>query len=441
MIKKFFFPALLIISIISLTISSCSSRPNGYDFIRNKDSLDIILDRYVDEGLDPLIYARLENLDGDVLYEHSAVNRNLLPLVDINGQTWFRIWSMSKIITITIALDLVEDGILDLNDPVTKYIPEFENLKVAVSKDGKVLSEIKIDDPALSISKAMTEEACPFKLVSTDSLMTVLHLLNHEAGFYYATTNIYCLDSLLATKNLPTAKNSQELIHLLAEMPLIQHPGTKHFYGTNTTVLGLVAERATGKSLKQLVEERLTKPLGINGLQYGLPPHTTLLPTFSAKDTILRTAKPEELDIFGPDVPDYDLNHELYFGGEGMLATADGYADFLRMLLNRGTLNGKRFLEKATVEDIYSPHTLLDSPYGHNGYNLWVSGDSMRIKEQGEAGLWLGGGYENTHFWVDPKRNFVAIIMSQMSWGTPEGYTRNDRFRGALYKQFWKDEK
>ena len=111
------------------------------------------------------------------------------------------------------------------------------------------------------------------------------------------------------------------------------------------------------------------------------------------------------------------------------------------MLLNRGTLNGKRFLEKATVEDIYSPHTLLDSPYGHNGYNLWVSGDSMRIKEQGEAGLWIGGGYENTHFWVDPKRNFVAIIMSQVNWNTPEGYTRNNRFRGALYKQFWKDGK
>jgi len=205
MIRKIAVPIVLAITTLSLIISSCSSKSDAQDFIRNKDSLDMILDSYVEKGLDPVIYARLENLDGDVLYEHSAVNRNLLPLVDINGQTWFRIWSMSKIITITIALDLVEDGILGLNDPVTKYIPEFENLKVAVSKDGKVLSEIKIDDPVVTISQAITEEACPFKLVSTDSLMTVLHLMNHEAGFYYATTNIYCLDSLLATKNLPTA--------------------------------------------------------------------------------------------------------------------------------------------------------------------------------------------------------------------------------------------
>ena len=63
----------------------------------------------------------------------------------------------------------------------------------------------------------------------------------------------------------------------------------------------------------------------------------------------------------------------------------------------------------------------------------------MRVKEHGEAGLWIGGGYENTHFWVDPKRNFVAIIMSQMNWKQPDGSTRDDKFRGAIYKQFWKE--
>ena len=95
MIIKITLLILLAITTLSLTVSSCNSKSDAEEFIRNKDSLDIILDRYVDEGLDPVIYARLENLDGDVLYEHSAVNRNLLPLVDINGQTWFRIWSMS----------------------------------------------------------------------------------------------------------------------------------------------------------------------------------------------------------------------------------------------------------------------------------------------------------------------------------------------------------
>ena len=107
------------------------------------------------------------------------------------------------------------------------------------------------------------------------------------------------------------------------------------------------------------------------------------------------------------------------------------------MLLNRGTLNGHRFLEKKTVEDIYAPHTQLDNPYGYNGYNLWISGDSMQIKKQGEAGLWIGGGYEQTHFWADPKRNFVGIIMSQNDAVPPPGNAVNDHFRGVLYRQIW----
>ena len=138
MIKKLFLRSLPSILIISLTILSCGSQTDVHDLISNKESLDMILDHYVEKGLDPVIYARLEDIDGDVLYEHSAVNRNLLPSIEVNGQTWFRIWSMSKIITITIALDLVEDGILSLNEPVTEYIPEFENLKVAVTKDGEI---------------------------------------------------------------------------------------------------------------------------------------------------------------------------------------------------------------------------------------------------------------------------------------------------------------
>ena len=202
----------------------------------------------------------------------------------------------------------------------------------------------------------------------------------------------------------------------------------------------MVAERATDSSLKQLVEERLTGPLGIEGLQYDLPQDADLPPRISGQGGSLRPAYPGELDIFGPDVPDYDPEHRLYLGGEGMVATADGYADFLRMLLNHGTLDGTRFLETSTVEDIYAPHTQLDNPEGHNGFNLWVTGEPTRTREQGEEGLWVGGGYEGTHFWVDPKREFVGIIMSQIFWINEGGYGRDEAFRGELYRQFWAEE-
>ena len=399
--------------------------------VPDPDALDAVLDRFVEEGHYPFLYARLEDRDGNVAYEHSVVNRDLLPDAQIDGQSWIRIWSMSKIVTISVVLDLVEDGVLSLENPVASYIPELSDMQVAVTSDGRSLAELDF---------GQADPACPFELVPADTAMTVRHLINHEAGFYYATTGMPCIDSALADSNVVTAADSDEFIARLADLPLIQHPGTTYYYGTNTTILGMVAERATGLSLKQLVEERLTGPLGIEGLQYDLPPDAELPPRISGQGGSLRPAYPGELDIFGPDVPDYDPEHELYLGGEGMVATADGYADFLRMLLNHGTLNGTRFLETSTVEDIYAPHTQLDNPEGHNGFNLWVTGEPTRTREQGEEGLWVGGGYEGTHFWVDPKREFVGIIMSQIFWINEGGYGRDEAFRGELYRQFWAAE-
>ena len=419
-----------LISIICLlAFLSCKTKQSPPNLIiPEPQKLDSVLNSFVDDGYYPFVYARLEDLGGNAIYEHSAVNRDHLPNEVIDKDTWIRIWSMSKIITISVALDLVEDGLMKLDDPVTDYIPEFKYLEVAVSANGESLTDVAWGKRASS---------CPVKLVTNDSVMTILHLINHQAGFYYSVTGFDCLDSMSALVDLPKASDSQDLINRIAKLPLIQHSGTDYFYGTNTTVLGLVAERATGKSLKQLVEERVTGPMNIKGLQYGLPSTASLLPTFTGRDSILRRANAGELNIFSEHVPDYDPSHPLCLGGEGMVATADGYADFVRMLLNRGELNGHRFLDKKTVEDIYAPHTQLDNAYGHNGYNLWVSGDSMRSQGNGEAGLWIGGGYECTYFWADPKRKFVGVIMSQNNevWGS--GRELNDRFRGALYEQFW----
>ncbi|MCY3564865.1 MAG: serine hydrolase [Gammaproteobacteria bacterium] len=399
--------------------------------VPDPDALDAVLDRFVEEGHYPFLYARLEDRDGNVAYEHSVVNRDLLPDAEIDGQSWIRVWSMSKIVTISVVLDLVEDGVLSLEDPVASYIPEFSEMQVAVTPDGTSLAEI---------GPERFDAACPLTSVPADTVMTVRHLINHEAGFYYSTTGIPCIDSALAEQNVATAADSDDFIARLADLPLIQHPGTTYYYGINTTILGMVAERATGRSLEQLVEERLTGPLGIEGLQYDLPPQASLLPTISGQGGALRPAYPGELDIFGPDVPGYDPERQLHLGGEGMLANADGYADFLRMLLNHGTLNGTRFLETSTVEDIYSPHTQLDNPEGYNGFNLWVTGEPTRTREQGEEGLWVGGGYEGTHFWVDPKREFVGIIMSQIFWINEDGWFRDETFRGELYRQFWAAE-
>lgn len=415
--RRWWFTAAAIVAV------GCSTERHGVT-LANPGEVDRVIDSFVEAGAYPFLYVRLEDADGDVVYEHGAVNEDLLPGVTVDGQTWLRIWSMSKIVTIAVALDLIEEGVLQFDDAVTDFIPEFEALEVAVSADGAELS-----------AEGDHADSCPLNTVPVESTMTVLDLINHEAGFYYTWTGVPCLDDALATASLPTARDSDDLIRRLAALPLVQQPGAGYYYGTSTTVLGLVAERATGKSLKTLVEERVTGPLGIDGLQYGLPAGVTLLPRFSGQGGVLRLARDGELDIFGGEVPDYRPDHPLYLGGVGMLGTADGYADFLRMLLNRGTLNGHRLLDESTIQDMTSPHTLTDSPYGYNGYNLWVSSGKLGIDAAGPAGLWLGGGYESTHFWIDPERDFVGVIMSQMYWVPESGAHRDDIIRTAIYEQ------
>ena len=409
---------------------SCDSTQNTLINIRNKDQLDTILNQYVDKGYFPFLFARLEDKNGRVLYEHCRINRNLIPKEVINEQTWIRIWSMSKIITITIIMDLVEDGHLHLDEPVTKYIPEFDSLQVAVNEKGISLGQIQNKNIG-----------CKYTLVKPDSIMTLRHLINHQAGFYYATTGIDCIDSILVSKNLPHSSDSDDLINRLATVPLLLHPGSKYYYGTNTTVLGMVAERATGLSLKNLVEIKLFNRLNIQGLKYNLSKGETLLPYFTGIDSILRIARKGELDIFGPDLPFYRPDNQLYLGGEGMVATADGYADFLRIFLHNGKLNDKRFLDENTIDEIVSPHTQINSPWGYNGYNLWVTGDTLRKRGWGEEGLWQGGGYEGTQFWIDSKREFVGVIMTQIHHTPNGGWDMYNDFRGALYQQFWKDER
>ena len=417
---------------IMLLIFSCQTvEDQNVIEISNKEAIDSTMQLFIDGEHYPFIYTRLEDKSGSVIYENTAKNNRLLADQKVDGNTWIRIWSMSKIVTICIVLDLMEDGLLNLEDPVVKYIPEFKNLQVALTADSSsLISENWYEQDSLR------QPPCPLIYTPNDSIMTIRHLLDHKAGFYYSTTNIPCLDSMLAKQNLCAAKNSQDLINKMSTLPLIQHSGTDYYYGTNTTVLGLVAERASGKSLAQLLKERVTEPMNIAGMRYDLPDGETMLPRYSGKDSLLREASLGELDIFGQDVPDYKSSHELYLGGEGMICTTDGYCDFLRMLLNQGELNGYRMLNKETIKDLTSPHTLLDNPYGHNGYNLWVSSDSMLLKGQGDQNLWTGGGYEGTHFWIDTSRNFVGTIMTQMFWvfDGAFGYSKDGRIRGEIYR-------
>ena len=416
--------------------------------LQDPAAIDAVVEAYVNNGSFPLIYMRIESADGDVAYEHQAVNDSLLPNTTIDGDSWFRIWSMSKIVTICLLLDLVEDGLLKLEDPVVKYIPEFKDMKIAVNAEGIPLANYANDyfknaggfSEAYENNPILSSNSCPIRLIDNSETMTVEHLINHQAGFYYATTPFRCLNEMVDSNDFNSVKSNEEIIAKMAEMPLVMVPGSTDFYGTNTTVLGFVAERASGKNLEELLNERIKTPLGIEGLRFKLTSEIKLLPSFSGKDGQLRFARKEELDILGANTVDYRQESKTFLGGEGMLGTTKGYAKFLRMLLNHGTLNGHRFLEKSTVEQIYAPHTQLDNEWGYNGYNLWVSSAKDIEMGYGDEGLWRGGGYEQTNFWVDPKRKLVGLIMSQMHEVPKQGQNRDNDIRGVVCKQLFESE-
>ena len=424
----------LFLLVLLFFFNSCNKKES---LIYDSNSLDSLVSKYVDNGSQALLLVRLEDRNGNTIYQNSDKDYDLVPDHHINENTWFRIWSMSKIVTISLTMDLVEDGLLKLEDPVSKYIPELSGLKVALSNNNEALTNY---GQTLGNDNSEFQDPCPLKLVESNSEMTVLQLINHQAGFYYSTTGIECLDNALDSKNLAASKNSNELIQKLSELPLIDHPGNKDFYGLNTTVLGLVNERASGESLDNLVKNRITGPMKINGLQYNKNSDTKLLPVFSGLDSVIRLANDGELDIMGSYVPGYSIENKLFMGGEGMIGTADGYADFLRMLLNHGELNGHRFLNESSVKEMYAPHTQLENEYGYNGYNLWVTSDLYKDKGFGDGDLWSGGGYEGTHFWIDPKRDFVGLIMTQMFETPKAGHGRDNEIRGEVYRQIFKNE-
>ena len=174
--KKF----IVFLSISVMIFISCSepkTAPSSYLEISNKSQIDSITKEYIDREAYPFIYTRLEDSNGTVIYENSFKNKRLLANENIDGNSWIRIWSMSKIVTICIALDLIEDSVISINDSVSKYIPEFNNLKVALTQDSN-------DIPSINwyVEDSLRNNPCPLAYIDNDSIMKVFHLMTHQAG-------------------------------------------------------------------------------------------------------------------------------------------------------------------------------------------------------------------------------------------------------------------
>ena len=384
----------------------------------------------------PFMTAYVETAEGEVLVSSAVANPQFYG--DAKGpgaDDWMRIWSMSKLVTIVLTLDLAEDGVIALNDEVSDYLPEVATLKVARPRSGGTLPEASAQSYDLNADGDVTEVACDLVFEDPSRPMTIRDLMIHTAGFYYATTNLPCLDEPQAELELPLASSSGEWIAGISQLPLIQSPGEGYYYGLNTTVLGFALERATGKSLQALLEERIVTPYNIEGLSFLLPESASLPPRVSGIDGELRLANPMELDIFGGHQPPYGSDTTLFLGGEGLVATAPGFARFLRVVFFSEQSGVEPLLESSSIEAMTSPQSNIDSGWGAMGYALWLSNGRRPDDTYGRADLWTGGGYEGTRYWIDPTRGRVGVLMTQVFMPPASGVSIDDKLRDLLDAQ------
>jgi CubicO group peptidase (beta-lactamase class C family) len=372
----------------------------------------------VEKGVIPgaiLLVAR----HGKIAWFDTVGTRNPETRAPMTRDSIFRIYSMSKPITSVAAMVLFEDGKFNLSEPVSKYIPQLGGLKVGVEKsdgDGKATLE----------------------LVPAQRNMTIQDLFRHTSGLTYGFFgNTLVKKMYVDTKVWNDYPSNAELVDRLAKLPLASQPGTVWDYSHSTDVLGRLVEVISGQSLYQFEKERLLDPLGMTS--------TSFYVTDRAKQDRIVEPFPNDRNFgIDADFNDPRVVQKWESGGGGMVSTAMDYARFLQMLLNGGSLDGKRVLGPKTVAYMTADHvgtSVAPGPlylpgvgFGF-GLGFAVRKDAGVSPLAGSVGEYNWGGAGGTYFWVDPKEEmFVVFMMQSPKWRVPYRAVLKDMIYAAVTK-------
>jgi len=378
--------------------------------------LSSTLQQYVDHGRSAGLVTIVVR-QGKVVHLEALGKRDIEANAPMQTDTIFRIASMSKAITSTAVMILLEEGKLLLSDPVAKFIPSFEKTTVMVPPP------------------AGAAPGTPVSTVPAKRPITIRDLLTHTAGIgygagpaepLYKSANVYMW--YFAEKAEPIATT----IDRLAALPFDAQPGERHVYGFNTDILGVVVEKASGMSLDEFLKTRVFQPLKMVDTCFYLPveKRNRLAAVYSMVDGKLVRAPNEGMGqgayVDGP--------RQSFSGGAGLLSTASDYARFLQMIVNGGELDGVRILGPKTVELMTSNHSGTLYNEGRTGFGLGfeVVEHVGQSGEHGSVGLLSWGGAYHTDFWADPKEQVVAVLMEQL---LPSGNSDvHGKFRALVYQ-------
>jgi CubicO group peptidase (beta-lactamase class C family) len=304
----------------------------------------------------------------------------------------FRIYSMSKPVTSLAVMMLVEDGKIALGDPVSKYLPQLGGLKVGVEKPGA-------NGPTLELEPARRE-------------MTIQDLLRHTSGLTYGLFGTGLVKkAYLDAKVWEDYPSNAEHVDRLAKLPLMHQPGTTWEYSHSIDVLGRVIEVVSRRTLGEFFSARIFGPLGMRDTAFYVADpakHARVVEPFASDRNI----------GIGGDLNDPRVVQKWESGGGGLVSTTMDYARFAQMLLNGGSLNGKRLVSPKTVAYMTADHLgpgVASGPglgYGF-GLGFAVRKDAGMASLPGSVGDYYWGGAAGTYFWIDPKEDLFVVYMMQ----------------------------
>lgn len=326
----------------------------------------------------------------------------------MSKDTIFRIYSMTKAITSVAALQLVDQKKLDLDAPISKYLPELKDMKVA-SKDG---------------SSTPKRE------------MTARDLFRHTSGLSYGNSGNAESDKAFRQQNPLGAKTLAEMVKKLSKVPLAFSPGTDWQYGVSTDVLGRVVEVISGETLNDYFKKHIIDPLNMKDTGFSVPKEK--LDRFAANYTSNGKGKLTLLD--DPKTSKYAKEVTFYSGGGGLVSTARDYYRFLQMVQNGGELQGKRILSKESITLMRTnqvPKEVGWIKFGAQvrkgvgfGLGFCVRDQMSRWDPQGRLGEYGWGGAASTHYWISPKDELIVVTLEQVM---PYSFMTEFAIKGLIY--------
>ena len=351
---------------------------------------------YIDNGKLPFASVLVGRGDDIALQWSSGVAEDAI----------FRIASMTKPITSVAFMQLVEQGLVALTDPVTKYIPEFAQLGVFVGGGGNV----------------------PFMTRAPKTQMRVIDLLRHTAGFTYSFQEQGNIDAAYRKTDVEswTKNTSQSVIDTLAQIPLEFDPGTQWNYSVATDILGILVERISGLSLPEYFQTHIFTPLGMADTFFQVPADKAArIPEGFAFDP---ETKMKLIDKAGADSM-WAKGWSFNSGGGGLASSVADYYRFCRMLLNGGALDGAQILSPKTIELMTANHIpggqdltqmskslFSEAEMAGIGFGLGFATtiDSAATLTPCSTGDFYWGGMYSTAFFVDPVEDIIMIFMTQL---------------------------